>query len=476
MEEFLKDSPSDFGSNNTTSTATGNTTNYDNDQNNRMNYGLGYEGYNYGQQQYNNYGVPGTEPIGTNNYMNDASGATSSLQNDPFLEDLENLSFSNKQSQYIVPSQSTTGNIEEIISPSAQTQNISLNNTNNNNNTINQNSSIVNPQYFSPSNRNTNYNTLKSIAEDSLSSSFNNAFSPSRTEGAGIPFQNPNIMEEYNGGVDINAGSYLSPQFNSQYMSPTNNIDNSIDTLRSPSLTSGSYLNSPPEYQKAGRDHTGTFSNSIPNHATKNKVLSPPPLDNNLGTSLPGSSHTQSVVATKQLSKEEKLKRRREFHNAVERRRRDLIKERIKDLGFLVPPSLLNPQLCAVQNLQRNSQLNSREINDLLASIKVKETKPNKSTILNKSVDYIIHLKYVLEQQDNIQNDLIQKIQESQARLNNGGNQNTLGVSDISGLSQPSSDIKLENQDDLFNPDDFFLEIGGNNPNTNSQFFSDSMK
>lgn len=473
MEEFLKDSPSDFGSN-TTGTGTGNTSaNYGSEPNNRNNYGMGYYGNNYGQP--NGYpGVTENDLNNTNNnYTNEMGTYTSSLQNDPFLEDLESLNFSNKQPQYINPTQSTTGNLEEIISPSAQVQNISLNN-----NGMNPDNSFVNPLYFSPSNRNANYNTLNSIAEDSLSSSFNNAFSPSasRNDSVSIPFQNPNTIEDYNGGVDINAGSYLSPQFNSQYMSPSNNIDNSIDTLKSPSFNSGSYLNSPPKYQNTRRDNSGAISNSIPSNISKNKIVSPPPLDNNLGTSLPGTMHNQPPVSTKQLSKEEKLKRRREFHNAVERRRRDLIKERIKDLGFLVPPSLLNPQLCAVQNLQRNSQLNSREINDLLASIKVKETKPNKSTILNKSVDYIIHLKYVLEQQDKSQLELAQQIEEIEARLSNGKPQGNIDMSNMTNQSQPSSDIKLESQDELFNPDDFFLDVAGNSSNQTNQFFSDSIR
>lgn len=473
MEEFLKDSPSDFGSN-TTGTGTGNTSaNYGSEPNNRNNYGMGYYGNNYGQP--NGYpGVTENDLNNTNNnYTNEMGTYTSSLQNDPFLEDLESLNFSNKQPQYINPTQSTTGNLEEIISPSAQVQNISLNN-----NGMNPDNSFVNPLYFSPSNRNANYNTLNSIAEDSLSSSFNNAFSPSasRNDSVSIPFQNPNTIEDYNGGIDINAGSYLSPQFNSQYMSPSNNIDNSIDTLKSPSFNSGSYLNSPPKYQNTRRDNSGAISNSIPSNISKNKIVSPPPLDNNLGTSLPGTMHNQPPVSTKQLSKEEKLKRRREFHNAVERRRRDLIKERIKDLGFLVPPSLLNPQLCAVQNLQRNSQLNSREINDLLASIKVKETKPNKSTILNKSVDYIIHLKYVLEQQDKSQLELAQQIEEIEARLSNGKPQGNIDMSNMTNQSQPSSDIKLESQDELFNPDDFFLDVAGNSSNQTNQFFSDSIR
>lgn len=81
------------------------------------------------------------------------------------------------------------------------------------------------------------------------------------------------------------------------------------------------------------------------------------------------------------LNKDSKLSRRRELHNAVERRRRDLIKDKIKELGTLIPPSLLvDPSKTKATS--------------------AKDVKANKSTILNKSVDYIAHLKKVLQEQD----------------------------------------------------------------------------
>ncbi|GMM39077.1 Rtg3 protein [Saccharomycopsis crataegensis] len=95
--------------------------------------------------------------------------------------------------------------------------------------------------------------------------------------------------------------------------------------------------------------------------------------------------------ASKQpLTKEDKLKRRREFHNAVERRRRDYIKERIKDLSKLVPPLML------------------------VYDENGKETKPNKAMILTKAVDYIGSLNGVIDVQMQRRLDIIEKIKELQ--------------------------------------------------------------
>lgn len=239
---------------------------------------------------------------------------------------------------------------------------------------------FLNPQYFSPTNQ-LGFR-LDLIAETSAQQ----AFSPRRQS--------------------ISAGVGLAPGPSGHrlpYLSPAENL---LDTLRSPPF-SGSFLQSPPHIRIPQAQSVPESQNS-----SYTGALSP-------------------LLGGKQLTREEKLKRRREFHNAVERRRRDLIKERIKDLGLLVPPLMLNPQLCAVQSLQRTSQLNTREINELLASIKVKETKPNKSTILHKLVDYLLHLKYVLEKQ-----------RERRAELE----------SQISALE---GQVKREE----FNPGEYFLDV-----------------
>ncbi|KAJ1727246.1 Cell morphogenesis protein PAG1 [Coemansia biformis] len=78
-----------------------------------------------------------------------------------------------------------------------------------------------------------------------------------------------------------------------------------------------------------------------------------------------GDSHKSPLVSY------EKRRRRRESHNAVERRRRDNINERIQELFALLP--------------------------DSVADINVK---PNKGAILRKSVDYIRQLQQALQSQN----------------------------------------------------------------------------
>lgn len=92
------------------------------------------------------------------------------------------------------------------------------------------------------------------------------------------------------------------------------------------------------------------------------------------------------------LSKECKLSRRRELHNAVERRRRDLIKEKIKELGSLIPPTMLYDSA--------KCKSNSKDI------------KANKNIILQKSVEYIYYLKQILDAQDSRLEDLQRQIDQ----------------------------------------------------------------
>lgn len=119
------------------------------------------------------------------------------------------------------------------------------------------------------------------------------------------------------------------------------------------------------------------FENSSYSSSFQHDSLRSPPMNS------PAFSPSSLSSSIKNMTKEDKLRRRREFHNAVERRRRDLIKDRIKELGQLIPPSLLF-------EIQLNKE--GKEI--------VKETRANKSIILNKTVDYILNLQNILENQD----------------------------------------------------------------------------
>lgn len=213
-------------------------------------------------------------------------------------------------------------------------------------------------QYFSPNNR-SNFGALNSIVENSASPSvYANTFSPNISRHGSVSLAPP-----------LAASSYL--------LSPKSyTYEGLFDTLKS------LYLNNP-------RSNT---LGMLPGDSLS------PPARNSYGPSSYLGSKTPVSVA-KNLSQEEKAKRRREFHNAVERRRRDLIKEKIKELSSLVPPSLLSPQVSALLALLEQFSQNSKEKKELLTSIKVKEAKPNKALILQVSVEYIKHLKYVSEKQ-----------------------------------------------------------------------------
>lgn len=107
-----------------------------------------------------------------------------------------------------------------------------------------------------------------------------------------------------------------------------------------------------------------------------------------------------SASVPKNLTADERLKRKREFHNAVERRRRELIKQKIKELGTIVPPSLLN--------FDTNG----------------KKVKPNKGIILNKTVEYLDYLLQVVDIQDRRKKQLLTKLnelEEKKAMLTSSG-------------------------------------------------------
>ncbi|KAI9475422.1 MAG: helix-loop-helix DNA-binding domain-containing protein [Benjaminiella poitrasii] len=76
----------------------------------------------------------------------------------------------------------------------------------------------------------------------------------------------------------------------------------------------------------------------------------------------------ESIQINQQIMTEKK-RRRRESHNAVERRRRENINERIQELGTMLPESMLDELISQNTSVTNN--------------------KPNKGAILRKSVDHI---------------------------------------------------------------------------------------
>lgn len=276
------------------------------------------------------------------------------------------------------------------------------------------------PTYFLPNLR--NYNSLNAITENSPGT-LNDAFSPNVRSPARLR----------HGSISVGTDAFLSLRaFRSPVMGP-----HETDTL-SPY---GLYLNSPPPAQVVP-------STSIPTApfkpATVSAALSPPPAT--LGVSAPT---VRQADLSSGMTPEEKAKRRREFHNAVERRRRDLIKEKIKELGVLVPPLLLTPEMCAVQVLLKQATV-SKETQELIAAAKAKDTKPNKAVILHASVDYIRHLGYVLEQQKARRAELEDSIAQVESRV---------GSKSLEMSSTSAADSALAPAE--FNPDEFFSDVLG---------------
>ncbi|KZO92045.1 HLH-domain-containing protein, partial [Calocera viscosa TUFC12733] len=108
----------------------------------------------------------------------------------------------------------------------------------------------------------------------------------------------------------------------------------------------------------------------------------------------------------------EKRRRRRESHNAVERRRRDNINEKITELATLLPEGMLDPgskegEAAKVENMFPIG--NGMSTGIILADEDGKESpavKANKGIILRKSVDYIRHLQQLVQAQAQRNRDL----------------------------------------------------------------------
>lgn len=233
------------------------------------------------------------------------------------------------------------------------------------------------------SNEHESENTSSSLVNDHITSDF--LFNQRNEEGI------MNYTDDLSSSLGSSVNSdFLSSSYNSSSFSfnPHN-----LDTIQSLTSNGANYspnIRSPPSSIRAGNYLSTSLrqANTVGTPKSRNASISVS-INNtdSLSTSVPKSlSH---------LSAEEKLKRKRDFHNAVERRRRDLIKQKIKELGNLVPPSLL------------------------CFDSKGKQVKPNKGIILNKTVDYIHFLLDVLEAQNDRKMQLNNKIDEIQDKFSN---------------------------------------------------------
>ncbi|KAK6460507.1 hypothetical protein DFJ63DRAFT_343516 [Scheffersomyces coipomensis] len=552
MEEFLRESPLDYNSTQSTSSTTTPNNNYNafnssqnNNNNNNNNNGntnsdstgfdfdLDYE--NFDNTNFNDVKTINTNNLNPNNFSNDTYNAFDTLSNQNTLD-----------GNYLSPSNSNFNNFNDItISNNLNPANFNMNtNTSSFDATIGSGSnSFTNEPFFDT--YGTGNDNRKSISNQALSP----GLPPTINIQQQIHFPNNNqagldeLISPPNEGTSFLDPQYFSPRLGSipesnappesnilstSYLSPQQNQNLRLSNFDSNDLASpnqANFLNSPPQFPLSSIPYVpqAEFSTSIPinSHMRSNKnktssnnnndTLSPLPSSSQLSTSVPSNSRALlDPTPTKQLTKEEKTQRRKLFHNEVERRRRELIKQSIDNLRSKVPPSLLNPQLIAVQELQKNSDLNSKEINDLLSSIKVKETKPNKVAVLTKSVDYVKHLKYVLSQQEQELNLINSRILELENQISTGRinqnprstninpNYNNNNFNITNDYNQPIlnqlTDLNNTNLGDFsninpannfnnnttFNTEDYFSDIlssgttGNNNNNTNNKTFNNN--
>ncbi|GCF00899.1 bHLH/Zip transcription factor [Zygosaccharomyces mellis] len=196
------------------------------------------------------------------------------------------------------------------------------------------------------------------------------------------------LTPSYSSSLPYQPQSFNGP---ASYLSPPTGVRSPSSSLRAPSYLSGSIRNTS---ANTPRTRHASISNSI---------------NNGSEGILPGN-----------ISNEDRLKRKREFHNAVERRRRELIKLKIKELGTIVPPSLLN--------YDSNG----------------KHVKPNKSIILNKTVEYLEYLLQVLEAQEEKKVQLLKTLQELQdkskaTKMQNHKEQQQAPL--VTGSTPPNSEV-----------------------------------
>lgn len=234
-------------------------------------------------------------------------------------------------------------------------------------------SSVLNNNHNNPTNNNNLTSSVNtSLANTPVSHSIhNNILSNSNNNNNNNNINNNN--NNFNSTNNNNSNNFNNSSVDNNSLSSSfNNNNNMIRSSTPTSIRPGNYLSQSfrqPNMLNTPKSRHASLVNNL----------------ETLSTSVPKSlSH---------LTNEEKLRRKRDFHNAVERRRRELIKGKIKELGNLVPPTLL----CFDDN--------------------GKKVKPNKGIVLNRTVEYIRFLLNVIDAQEARNNLIDSKINELSEKM-----------------------------------------------------------
>lgn len=201
------------------------------------------------------------------------------------------------------------------------------------------------------------------------------------------------------------AANNSSSNNNNNVYSPNQVPRQGTDQIFSPPLPSDN-IRSPPQLPMRFLHDYGVHSNtsspvgSLGSDAFGLSPSAKPPLGKAGGMAHSLDDKQQQILA-------ERRRRRRESHNAVERRRRDNINEKIQELATLVPDSLLYAADPLASPTGPGSQ----------ASNLTKDGKPNKGTILSRSVDYIRNLQAVIDEQNRKELEMRDLVQDMQRQL-----------------------------------------------------------
>jgi hypothetical protein len=268
------------------------------------------------------------------------------------------------------------------------------------------------PAHMSP-HQGPQYGKRPSMAANRKSSDQRSPLTP-RTGLAGLQIGTPD------GGNVINGRPIRAPSMQSRH---AKTLSGHYDS--NPSSLQSAYLDSPLSSPGNGIHHAGISETLGSSHQASAPVAKV-------------EGFSASMPAPSSETADAKKRRRRASHNAVERRRRDNINERIQDLSHLVPQHRLEDERVRKQlaqsgpmspSLGATSMSPPNAATSLLAGaagrraasnagsitiglpIEEKEKGPNKGDILNGSVSWTRDLMWALHQKYQQEDELLQYIQ-----------------------------------------------------------------
>lgn len=170
-------------------------------------------------------------------------------------------------------------------------------------------------------------------------------------------------------------------------------------STKPPTMMGGGFPGSVPATSNAA---STTAPGTSPNASAKPTTI--PRVTKNSGNA--AGSAPKSLDDPQNMLLAERRRRRRESHNAVERRRRDNINEKIQELASLVPESMLYNQNDTSPSAAAGG-----------TNTLTKDGRPNKGTILTKSVEYIRNLQNVIDEQNQRELEMQELVQQLQRQL-----------------------------------------------------------